>query len=237
MEKNKDYEKRLGIRLREAYMKDYKGPAMSREEFHRLVEAAEKKKKHRRTLIGIVATCVTLCLVCGGFMAGVSMRESASAGKNDETKTVRQGGSVVIGSGVSEDDQNVGVSTKTYTDIEDIPEDLREQIHFLDSDEFELDRVKVIETKQTIYFGLYYNDRAKRKIEISEQKKDEKQNQTTLLPKHEGEYNVDGVNVYIVKADKGNMYSFEYESIIFHIFLEKGSEIKIEALVKGLIKH
>ena len=144
MEKNKGYEKRLGIRLREAYLKDYEGPAMSREEFHRLVETAEKKKKHRRTLIGVVAACVTLCLVCGGFMAGVSMRESASAGKDNETKTVQQGGSVVIGSGVSENDQNVGVSTKTYTNIEDIPEDLREQIHFLDSDEFELEKVRVM---------------------------------------------------------------------------------------------
>ena len=109
MEKNNDYEKRLGIRLREAYMKDYKGPAMSREDFHRLIETAEKKKKRKKAMIGLAAACVALCLVCGDFVAGISMRESASAGKDDETKTVQQGGSVIIGSGVSEDDQNVGV--------------------------------------------------------------------------------------------------------------------------------
>ena len=58
-------------------------------------------------------------------MAGMTMRESASAGKDDETKTVQQGDSVVIGSGINEKNQNVGVSIKTYTDIEDIPEDVR----------------------------------------------------------------------------------------------------------------
>ena len=147
MENNKDYEKRLGRRLREAYLKDYEGPAMSRENFHRLIEAAEKKKNHNKAMIGLAAACVAICLVCGGFVAGMNMRESASAGKDDETKAVQQGDSVVIGSGVSENDHNVGVSTKTYTDIEDIPEDLREQIHFLDSDEFELEKVKVTNFK------------------------------------------------------------------------------------------
>ena len=147
MENRKDYEKRLGERLEAAYMQEDIGPVMSREEFHRLIQTAEKKKKHRRTMLSLAAACVALCLVCGGFVAGMTMRESASAGKDDETKAVQQGDSVVIGSGVSENDQNVGVSTKTYTDIEDIPEDLREQIHFLDSDEFELEKVKVTNFK------------------------------------------------------------------------------------------
>ena len=158
MENNKDYEKRLGRRLREAYLKDYEESAMSREDFHRLIEAAEKKKSHKKAVIGLAAACVAICLVCGGFIAGMSMRESASAGKDDETKTVQQGGSVVIGSGVSETDQNVGVSIKTYTDIEGIPEDLREQIHFLDSDEFELEKVKTVRNENFMSVILTYID-------------------------------------------------------------------------------
>ena len=157
MENRKDYEKRLGERLEAAYMQEDIGPAMSREEFHRLIQTAEKKKKHRRTMLSLAAACVALCLVCGGFVAGMTMRESASAGKDDETKTVQQGGSVVIGSGVSENDQNVGVSTKTYTNIEDIPEDIRKEIHFLNSDEFELEKVVITDSAKLFQSKSFYS--------------------------------------------------------------------------------
>ena len=46
VENRKDYEKRLGERLEAAYMQEDIGPVMSREEFHRLIQTAEKKKKH-----------------------------------------------------------------------------------------------------------------------------------------------------------------------------------------------
>ena len=157
MENRKDYEKRLGERLEAAYMQEDIGPVMSREEFHRLIQTAEKKKKHRRTMLSLAAACVALCLVCGGFVAGMTMRESASAGKDDETKTVQQGGSVVIGSGVSENDQNVGVSTKTYTNIEDIPEDIRKEIHFLNSDEFELEKVVITDSAKLFQSKSFYS--------------------------------------------------------------------------------
>ena len=168
MENRKDYEKRLGERLEAAYMQEDIGPVMSREEFHRLIQTAEKKKKHRRTMLSLAAACVALCLVCGGFVAGMTMRESASAGKDDETKTVQQGGSVVIGSGVSENDENVGVSTKTYTNIEDIPEDIRKEIHFLNSDEFELEKVKVVKSSGMEIFTSSYSDKEGRSIIVNE---------------------------------------------------------------------
>ena len=48
MENRSDYEKRLGEKLEAAYMLEDNGPGMSREEFHRLIMAAEKKKRRRR---------------------------------------------------------------------------------------------------------------------------------------------------------------------------------------------
>ena len=45
MENRSDYEKRLGEKLEAAYMLEDNGPGMSREEFHRLIMAAEKKNK------------------------------------------------------------------------------------------------------------------------------------------------------------------------------------------------
>ncbi len=231
MEKNKDYEKRLGIRLREAYLKDYEGPAMSREEFHRLIEAAEKKEKHKRTLIGIAAACVALCLVCGGFVAGISMRESASAGKDDETKTVQQGGSVVIGSGVSENDQNVGVSTKTYTNIEDIPEDLREQIRFLDSEEFELEKVKVYDNGLGLFI-LYYSTKEGDVVKISQEKIETTEEKIVILADKKETFR--GYDVFFTQKTEGTMYSFYFEGLLYNIMLDNNN-IKIETVLCGLI--
>ena len=234
MENNKDYEKRLGRRLREAFLKDYEGPAMSSEDFHRLIEAAEKKKSHKKAVIGLAAACVAICLVCGGFIAGMSMRESASAGKDDETKTVQQGGSVVIGSGVSETDQNVGVSIKTYTDIEGIPEDLREQIHFLDSDEFELEKVKVTEGRNAIWTALYYYSNEE-KIVVSEESADLYENRTTVL--HDGEvmWEYSGGTIYQQHGQGKISYSTIKDNMFFSIRTEKEMEReKIETLFEGL---
>lgn len=234
MEKNKDYEKRLGRRLREAYLKDYKGPVMSRDEFHRLIEAVGKKKKHNRTLIGLAAACVALCLVCGGFMTAISMRESASAGKDDETKTVQQGGSVVIGSGVSEDDQNVGVSTKTYTDIEDIPEDLREQINFLDSDEFELDRVKVMNGVETMYVMLSYSDGKGGAIIINEEIIANKNQTGSIVREYDKTWRYKGIDIFLKCEKSGSWYSFQKNEVVYTVLISGGAENEIETILNGL---
>lgn len=233
MENNKDYEKRLGRRLREAYLKEYKGPAMSREDFHRLIEAAEKKKNHKKAMIGLAAACVAICLVCGGFVAGISMRESASAGKDGETKTVQQGGSVVIGSGVSENDQNVGVSTKTYTDIGDIPEDLREQIHFLDSDEFELEKVKIsFRNETTIFFTRY--KMGGEYVEITEQKfsKDES---VLVLNGNEKKWDYKKVKIYERNDEGSKWFYFEHNKTEFSVLCGDAGYKKIKAIIDDLI--
>lgn len=235
MEKNKDYEKRLGIRLREAYLKDYEGPAMSREEFHRLVEAAEKKKKHKRTLIGIAAACVALCLVCGGFVAGISMRESASAGKDDETKTVQQGGSVVIGDGVSENDQNVGVSVKTYTDIGDIPEDLREQIRFLDSDEFELEKVKVVESSSIKLISVIYEDTAKNIIGVDIENVVGKRESTFVVVDADEIIEYGGYEVFCKNVGSVSMYRFCVDDCKYLVSVPITTGVKIEVLLEDLL--
>ena len=234
MENNKDYEKRLGRRLREAYLKDYEGPAMSRENFHRLIEAAEKKKNHNKAMIGLAAACVAICLVCGGFIAGMSMRESASAGKDDETKAVQQGDSVVIGSGVSENDQNVGVSTKTYTDIEDIPEDLREQIHFLDSDEFELEKVKAKLSKDVICVVLYYD--GKERITIDETFFLSPNNIDLVLHEPDRHWEYEGTVIYMESTGESVKYSLARDEQIFCIRSDKEIKQKeIEAIFYDLI--
>lgn len=236
MENRKDYEKRLGERLEAAYMQEDIGPVMSREEFHRLIQTAEKKKKHRRTMLSLAAACVALCLVCGGFVAGVTMRESASAGKDDETKTVQQGSSVVIGSGVSENDQNVGVSTKTYTNIEDIPEDIRKEIHFLDSDEFELEKVKVVESESVRQLISYYQW-CEGTIIVS-QEKDVLGKMTKAVANNlEMKWQYRGNTIYLENNGKMSNYLMVNDNEITTIRIEENiEEKKIEAILDDLIE-
>lgn len=233
MENRSDYEKRLGEKLEAAYMLEDIGPGMSREEFHRLILAAEKKKKRRRSLLGLAAACVALCLVCGGFVAGMTMRESASAGKDDETKTVQQGDSVVIGNGASENNQNVGVSTKTYTDIEDIPEDVRKKIHFLDSDEFELEKVKVVRGSGMAKTISFYTSEEGCKLQINEIKMDNSERRT-IIGNISKKWIYGETVIYEKSNNEGKWFWIESGDKMFGVQTSK-ENINIEAIVDGLI--
>lgn len=236
MENRKDYEKCLGERLEAAYMQEDIGPVMSREEFHRLIQTAEKKKKHRRTMLSLVAACVALCLVCGGFVAGMTMRESASAGKDDETKTVQQGGSVVIGSGVSEKDQNVGVSTKTYTNIEDIPEDIRKEIHFLDSDEFELEKVKVVESGKNKNINSFYREDDST-VTVNQDIGEIRDAEAIVLYDKKEQWEYSGDVIYKSEGDKFDSYVVINSAEIITLGIDKGTNReKIEAIFDDLCK-
>ncbi|MDD5927254.1 MAG: hypothetical protein PUD12_03550 [Firmicutes bacterium] len=234
MENRKDYEKLLGERLEDAYMREDFVPVMSREEFHRLIQTAEKKKRARRALMSFAVVCVALCLVWGGFIAGMTMRESASAGRDDESKTMQQGDSMVIGSGVSEDDENVGVSTKTYTNIDDIPEDIRNEICFLDSDEFELEKVKVVKNKAIIDIVLYYF-RQEVAFAIKESVINSKQVEEIIASSLDESTMYQGIPVYINKNEEGVIYMFTCNGTVFSIMCDKPLNKKnIEAIINGL---
>lgn len=230
-----DYEKRFGMKLKDAYMKETVGELMSRDEFHRLIKKAERVTKKRRVLTGVAAAGVALCLIFGGFVAGMSMRESASAGKDDETKTLQQGNGVVIGSGISENDQNVGVSTKTYTNIEDIPEDIRKEIHFLDSDEFELEKVKIIHrNRNNTLFILYYRNTGDKTVKITEERENSGDKGIVVFAGEEQTYR--DLKMFKEVCDEGISYSFVYKELFMNVLLyDKGQ--KIEAIIDDLIDN
>ena len=234
MENRSDYEKSLGEKLEAAYMLEEVDSVMSREEFHRLIRAAERKKKRRKTVLSVAAASVALCLVCGGFVVGMTMGESAGADKDHETKTVQQGDSVVIGSGVSDTDRNVGVTTKIYTKIEDIPEDVRKEIRFLSSDEFELEKVKVTSKEGIRIFYMLYKGERQEKIEITEQKIT-KENSLILLDKKERRWDYKGVTIYDKLDTKGRWIYFKIDSLEYSIFTTASEDIKLEAILEGLI--
>lgn len=225
-----DYEKRFGMKLKDAYMKETVGELMSRDEFHRLIKKAERVTKKRRVLTGVAAAGVALCLIFGGFVAGMSMRESASAGKDDETKTLQQGNGVVIGSGASENDQNVGVSTKTYTNIEDIPEDIRKEIHFLDSDEFELEKVKVTVGKDSRVIDIKYRD-GEKEIEISQKDYEKGSQINSVLLNKEKYAQKNGYEIFCERCDDGDVFCIVKGNVLCYVFFSNEIEEQKEKVV------
>lgn len=234
MENRKDYEKRLGERLEAAYMQEDIGPVMSREEFHRLIQTAEKKKRRRRTMLSLAAACVALCLVCGGFLAGMTMRESASAGKDDETKTVQQGGSVVIGSGVSENDQNVGVSTKTYTNIEDIPEDIRKEILIIQKNQLTFDKIIISQSSRITEHSFIYRDEKGREVLINKTETNKDGIDGRITVSGDTKWNYNGLDINVRVVDDGTLYTYIDNGTKVSIILPKDTKIKIEAILNGL---
>lgn len=235
MENRSDIEKRLGEKLEAAYMLEEIPQGMSREDFHRLIQAAEKKKKRRRNMLSLAAACVALCLVCGGFVAGMTLGESATAGNDGEKKTVQQGDSVVIGSGVGENDENVGVSTKTYTSIEDIPEDIRKEIHFLDSDEFELEKVKVVERGEIKDAVLYYSTQ-ENQFMIKESIVGSMPLKKTVFSSSEEALVLQNTPIYISQNEEGETYMFEWENTVFGIICNESiDEKRIEVIIYDLM--
>ncbi len=222
MENRKDYEKRLGERLEAAYMQEDIGPVMSREEFHRLIQTAEKKKKHRRTMLSLAAACVALCLVCGGFVAGMTMRESASAGKDDETKTVQQGGSV-------------GAFAKTFIKVEDLPEKIKESIYIVDIEGYEISKIKIRSDGQSTNINTYYSNNCGQGFRISE-KKGDKANDVFVISNEAECFQYKGVTVYKEKYSEeiGYFALIKDREVSIYIPIEN-DEIKIEALLYGLI--
>lgn len=234
MENRSDIEKRLGEKLEAAYMLEEIPQGMSREDFHRLIQAAEKKKKRRRNMLSLAVACVALCLVCGGFVAGMTLGESATAGKDGETKIVQQGDSVIIGSGVGENDENVGVSTKTYTSIEDIPEDIRKGIHFLDSDEFELEKVKVTVGPHLRGVALSYTDSEENQIVITEEISETGKTMYNIVRETDSSYKFKNLDVYERESMHDVWCTFEQGNMLYHVSIPKGIVNKKEAIFEGL---
>lgn len=231
MENRSDIEKRLGEKLEAAYMLEEIPQGMSREDFHRLIQAAEKKKKRRRNMLSLAAACVALCLVCGGFVAGMTLGESATAGNDGEKKTVQQGDSVVIGSGASENNQNVGVSTKTYTDIEDIPEDIRKEIHFIDSDEFELEKVKVSRTETTHKIESIYVTKSETQVIIAQGYNNN--GDITIIRDYDRKWSYNNVQIFEKTGKNGRWYLLESQDRLYYV-KNCDDKIKIETIIDGL---
>lgn len=175
--------KLIGGKLREARMADNSPMTEADAEYYRILAEARathaskentRKSAKKHAFTSAAAILLILAVAGGSFILGMQSDVRASADPDDERKVVQQGDNVVIGSGVSEDDENVGVVTKTYYSLEDVPEDIRIKIITLESFDLDIEKIKVNVSKSGIGIDTKYYSNNNNLVEISERRYSEK---------------------------------------------------------------
>jgi len=161
----------------------------------------------------------------------------ASADPDDERKVVQQGDNVVIGSGVSEDDENVGVVTKTYKSINAVPDNVKEEIQVIDLNSLHFVEMKVYSTMKTGFAAdTEYKSGYNQKIVISQNYVDESNVDLVLMLNYNKGRSYKEYIIYEEELNNGHSYSFIVNDLLYNIFMSNSEkEIKIEDIIDALI--
>lgn len=124
---------------------------------HAKIKAARQESR-KRLAARVAAVFIVAALVSSSYLLGMKSDTKASADPDDEVKVVQQGDNIIIGQGVSENDENVGVKKKIFLKIEDIPDEIKEEIYVINSEKYIFKKLQIIENSQgeieaaTLYF-------------------------------------------------------------------------------------
>lgn len=236
--------KLIGEKLREARMADNSPMTEEDAEYYRILAEARanhaakensRKSAQRHVFTSAAAILLILAVAGGSFILGMQSDVRASADPDDERKVVQQGDNIVIGSGVSGDDENVGVVTKTYYSLEDVPEDIRKEIPTLN--EFDVKKIKVNKSQRSLFLDLTYNDANFTDSEILISKDiicNESKVEVFIYEQEKFQYKE--IDVYKSHDGKGATYYFKNKNVIYNIYdYEEAIGNKIEDIIDDLI--
>ena len=84
---------------------------------HAKIKAARQEAR-KRLAARAAAVLIVAALISSSYLLGMKSDTKANADNDDEVKVVQQGDNIIIGPGVREDDENVGVVKVVYYDID-----------------------------------------------------------------------------------------------------------------------
>jgi len=235
--------KLIGEKLRKARMADNSPMTEEDAEYYRILAEARAthaakenscKSAKRHVLTSAAAILLILAVAGGSFILGMQSDVRASADPDDERKVVQQGDNIVIGSGVSEDDENVGVVTKTYYSLEDVPEDVKFAIPNIEHPNCDFRKVKITYSQNLFRISTYYKDKAGNEVEVSKEWCFKEGQDKTIILNVEDKLQHEKQKIYLQQDSKGYIYMLELENCETLIFISKGSEIKIEDILDDL---
>jgi len=238
--------KLIGEKLREARMADNSPMTEADAEYYRILAEARathaskentRKSAKKHAFTSAAAILLILAVAGGSFILGMQSDVRASADPDDERKVVQQGDNVVIGSGVSEDDENVGVVTKTYKSINAVPDNVKEEIQVIDLNSLHFVEMKVYSTMKTGFAAdTEYKSGYNQKIVISQNYVDESNVDLVLMLNYNKGRSYKEYIIYEEELNNGHSYSFIVNDLLYNIFMSNSEkEIKIEDIIDALI--
>lgn len=234
--------KLIGEKLREARMADNSPMTEADAEYYRILAEARathaskentRKSAKKHAFTSAAAILLILAVAGGSFILGMQSDVRASADPDDERKVVQQGDNIVIGNGVSEDDEHVGVVTVEYNDITDIPSNIIENNTILNVDGYEFSKMIVktginISSIETYYMSATTSDM----VILSKTTGVEKTNLVGAVEENDS-FLYNGVTIYTKKHNELKEYTYMCENDKISIFVL--GDMKIEAILKDLI--
>lgn len=201
---------------------------------HAKIKAARQEAR-KRLAARFAAVFIVAALVSSSYLLGMKSDTKASADPDDEVKVVQQGDNIIIGQGVSENDENVGVVTKTYYRLEDVPEEVLESEAYIESNRLKFIKAKLKQGRNIFFVTVCYTDEDGQQVEIEEEKTLRTENATTIISE-EGELIIiaDKI-VHLQKIDKGCKATLYENGTELSIFLPYASKIKIEDMLDDLL--
>lgn len=201
---------------------------------HAKIKAARQEAR-KRLAARAAAVLIIAALVSSSYLLGMKSDTKASADNDDEVKVVQQGDNIIIGPGVSEDDENVGVHKVIYTNVESIPQNILSEIQVLDEDMFEFQKAIVSISKEARMVDVYYEDDNKEEVIIHFQN-----NINKIILVESIEYNREekykGSKIYIKDHEHHQSISFLRDNQLVTVSLPKlYAENKKETIFNSLI--
>lgn len=200
---------------------------------HAKIKAARQEAR-KHLAARVAAVLIIAALVSSSYLLGMKSDTKASADNDDEVKVVQQGDNIIIGPGVREDDENVGVVTKTYYRLEDVPEEVIEEIYVLNNTSFQIKKIELFENTDTENITLYYEDIDGNSLIIRKQQSNQKQ--TIVLHDLAQEREINGQTVYESSTGGMKTYLLNIDSVVYRISMtESTGTNKNEALIYDLV--
>jgi len=238
--------KLIGEKLREARMADNSPMTEADAEYYRILAEARathaskeniRKSAKKHAFTSAAAILLILAVAGGSFILGMQSDVRASADPDDKRKVVQQGDNIVIGSGVSEDDEYTGSKIITFNSKAKVPLWGIEIISAMEKHDFNFTRIKIVETKDGLIdnYTIYF-DNTITELVISE--KINSSNEKTVMDLKDVEKTIE-INEHIIyecEFNDGKMFLFEENQSALMLYIDNDiSENEIEAILKDLV--
>lgn len=202
---------------------------------HAKIKAARQEAR-KRLAARVAAVLIIAALVSSSYLLGMKSDSKASADPDDETKVVQQGDNIINGPGVSEEDEYVGVKRKTYYNIEDMPDSLKEKLCIVENKKYEFRKMQIIEAGDgTIEAAMQYFN-SEDIVAIIQGKILDDKNSQTMIKDIRKEWMYKDFLIRHCTYDKENAYFISTENAKVIILAREGcSKTKIEAFLDDLV--